>query len=168
MKSSHRHHTFNRFFVITVPPVVIGVFLAIAIIYALTNQPNANTARETSSTFETTLIPDNYIVVLKDDSNQHTSADVANEMAKKHGLRVRHAFGKALNGFAATIPAYALEDTKNDPRVAFVTQDRTVHIAGETVPTGVNRVGAPLNKLNKGTKVGVAVIDTGIDLTHRD
>lgn len=37
----------------------------------------------------------------------------------------------------------------------------------QVVPTGISRVGA-INLLNKGTGVGVAVIDTGIDLTHPD
>lgn len=37
----------------------------------------------------------------------------------------------------------------------------------QVIPTGINRIGAA-NLLNKGTGVGVAVIDTGIDLTHPD
>ena len=36
----------------------------------------------------------------------------------------------------------------------------------QTVPTGISRIG--LNGTNEGTGIGVAVIDTGIDLTHPD
>lgn len=38
--------------------------------------------------------------------------------------------------------------------------------SSQVTPTGISRIG--LNSLNKGTGVGVAVIDTGIDLSHPD
>ncbi|MBI2613184.1 MAG: S8 family serine peptidase [Candidatus Levybacteria bacterium] len=111
------------------------------------------------------VIPDKFIVVLKDDvGNPQT---VANEMARTHGLSVEHVYSTALKGFSATIPQARLDKVKGDSRVQFVSEDRVVEAFAQTTPTGVSRVNAPVNT-NKGTGIGVAVIDTGIDLAHPD
>ncbi len=111
------------------------------------------------------VIPNTFIVVLKD--NAGNPQDVANEMAKTHGLSVEHVYTTALKGYSVTIPQARLDKVKGDPRVQFVSEDRVVEIFAQTTPTGINRVNAPANT-NKGTGIGVAVIDTGIDLTHPD
>ncbi len=111
------------------------------------------------------VIPNNFIVVLKD--NVENPQDVANEMARTHGLSVEHVYTTALKGFSATIPQARLDKVKGDARVQFVSEDRVVEAFTQAIPTGVSRVNAPANT-NKGTGIGVAVIDTGIDLTHPD
>lgn len=111
------------------------------------------------------VIPDKFIVVLKD--TVENPQDVANEMARTHGLSVEHVYATALKGFSATIPAARLDKVKGDTRVQFVSEDRVVEAFAQTTPTGISRVNAPANS-NKGTGIGVAVIDTGIDLTHAD
>ncbi len=111
------------------------------------------------------LIPNDFIVVLKD--NVGNPQDIANEMARIHGLSIEHVYFSALKGFSATIPQARLNKIKDDNRVQFVSEDRAVEAFAQTSPTGVNRINAPANS-NKGTGVGVAVIDTGIDLTHPD
>lgn len=111
------------------------------------------------------IIPDKFIVVLKDDVGN--AQEVANEMAKTHGLSVEHVYSAALKGFSATIPQARLDKVKNDARVQFVSEDKVVEAFSQTTPTGISRVNAPVNP-NKGTGIGVAVIDTGIDLTHPD
>src|SRR3989344_8023189 len=111
------------------------------------------------------VIPNNFIVVLKD--NVGNPQDVANEMARTHGLSVEHVYTTALKGFSATIPQARLDKVKGDGRVQFVSGDRIVEAFTQTTPTGISRVNASANT-NKGTGVGVAVIDTGIDLTHPD
>lgn len=117
------------------------------------------------------VVPDQYIVVLKDDQNVD---GVADELVKNKGLDVEHRYGAALKGFSAKIPSGKLNEVKNDPRVQFVSEDRIVsitsHLSGnsvQTLPTGINRVYADINP-NEATGVGVAVIDTGIDLDHPD
>lgn len=117
------------------------------------------------------VVPDQYIVVLKDDTDVNSVAD---EMVKTKGLGVEHRYTAALKGFSAKIPSGKLNDVKADPRVQFVSEDRIVSIAShlsgssvQTLPTGVNRVDADVNS-NEGSGVGVAVIDTGIDLDHPD
>jgi subtilisin family serine protease len=57
--------------------------------------------------------------------------------------------------------------------VLFVSQDRTVSIAAQSLPTGVNRIEGDLSSTRSGNgsgavNVAVAVIDTGIDLDHPD
>lgn len=119
-------------------------------------------------------IPGKYIVVLKDSTPNPNQ--VANEMAKTHGLGVDQVYEHALKGFAATIPDARLEAVKKDTRVDFVSDDREVttfaknppvSVAAQQLPTGIDRINAE-NKTNKGAGVNVAVIDTGIDLKHPD
>ncbi len=111
------------------------------------------------------VIPNNFVVVLKDDVGNPQA--VANEMVRTHGLSVEHVYTTALKGFSATIPQARLDKVKEDSRVQFVSEDRVVEAFAQTTPTGISRVNAPVNP-NKGTGIGVAVIDTGIDLTHPD
>lgn len=122
-----------------------------------------------------------YIVVLKDGVEYPLA--VATEMSAKHGLGIIHAYQHAIKGFAATIPDGKLASVKNDSRVEFVSEDRQVFALDkpeftgkpassvmqppQSLPTGVNRINAE-NKTNKGAGINVAVIDTGIDLSHPD
>ncbi len=108
-----------------------------------------------------------YIVVLKDSQDSEVTAG---ELARSHGLGLGHVYKYALNGFAAAIPVNKLQAIKNDPRVEFVSEDRHVSILSQTLPTGINRIDAKktLTHTNKGTGINVAILDTGIDLTHPD
>ena len=129
------------------------------------------------------VIPEHYIVVLQDIAVK-SLPDVANEMAKTHGLTMRHIYRHALKGFSARIPDHKLEILKKDPRVKRVDPDRIVYAMGkppgkgkpgggetalpQTLPTGINRIDAEENKTNRPVDVDIAVIDTGIDLDHPD
>ncbi len=110
-----------------------------------------------------------YIVVLKEDQ---TTDSVADEFARTKNIGVDLRYTKALKGFSARIPSDRLAEVKGDPRVKFVSENRIVNItshntASQILPTGINRIDAETTA-NKGTGVGVAVIDTGIDLSHPD
>jgi len=117
-------------------------------------------------------VPGQYIVVLQPDTN---AADVANEMAQANGLGIQHVYSHALSGFAARIPDARLARIQADPRVLSVEPDQVVTLLAGEVPTGVERIFADDNT-NIGidgvddvrVDVDVAVIDTGIDLTHPD
>ncbi len=79
----------------------------------------------------------------------------------------------ALNGYAATLPPAALDTIKADSRVAFVSPDREVHATAQTLPTGINRIDADTSSTLAGNgsgsvNVNVAVIDTGINVSHPD
>ncbi len=114
------------------------------------------------------VVPGQYIVVFKDTVSR--PADAASEMARTHGLGLLHTYNFAIKGYAATIPAARLNAVKADSRVLFVSEDRVVSIGAQTLPTGIDRIDAEqtATHTNKGTGVNVAVIDTGINLTHPD
>ena len=130
-----------------------------------------------------------YIVVFN--SNVDKVANVVNEMAVLNGFLPSHKYGHTIKGFAAQLNDKQLLKIKTDFRVAFVSEDREVSIAKppggcdpwpsckddedpdpdpvptQEVPTGISRIGSPTSG-NVGTGIGVAVIDTGIDMSHPD
>jgi subtilisin len=126
------------------------------------------------------VVPGQYIVVLKDSVTD--SSTVASEMGRTHGLSIAQEYSHALKGFSATIPAARLNAVKNDPRVAFVSEDRVVAANGkpsesakggtvtppppQVIPFGIQRIGATSGATGAG--VGVAIIDTGINAAHPD
>lgn len=112
-----------------------------------------------------------YIVVFKDGVGDASVA--ANDMARTHGLGLQYTYNYALKGFAAAIPDARLAAIKADPRVAFISENREVHAIAQTLPTGVDRIEGDLSSTASGNgsgsvNIAVAVIDTGIDLTHPD
>ena len=88
----------------------------------------------------------------------------------------RHEYKRALKGFAAQLSAADVRALRRDPEVALVSPDLQVHAlacaplaAGESVPTGVARIeAANAREGHEASSVGVAVLDTGIDLDHPD
>lgn len=139
-----------------------SLFLVVVLLLSLSSIAAAKPAPASGA------IPGQYIVVFKDSVANPGRA--ANSMAAEHGLGLKHTYRHALKGFAATIPATRLEAVKADARVQFISEDRFVSIEAQTLPTGINRIDAEqtATHTNKGTGVNVAVIDTGIDLTHPD
>lgn len=103
-----------------------------------------------------------YIVILKPGSNP---SGVARSHARL-GVRATLIYRSALRGYAGTIPTSKLAILRRDPRVASIRPDRRFHIAAQTIPTGVKRIGGL--KIGTGSGVNVAVIDTGIDTSHPD
>jgi subtilisin family serine protease len=128
-----------------------------------------------------------YIVVLRDGSNTDL---LAREHAARYGFDVAHLYHTALNGYAAPFSAAVADRLRGDPNVDYVSPDFTDAAPkqpGDSVidpplsapynfqsaPTGVRRIGASTNGktqtlANDGAGIGVAVIDTGIQLNHAD
>jgi subtilisin len=112
-----------------------------------------------------------YIVVLK--GSVESPGAVVAEQAQARGLRVGHLYRHALQGYSAVMTAADAQALRADPRVAHVTPDRPVHLDQQVLPTGIDRVDGELSSTVSGDGAGsvnvdVAVIDTGIDLTHPD
>jgi subtilisin len=125
-----------------------------------------------------TAIDDQYIIMLEPGSSGDAvrrAYDVANPKAFTHGF----------NGFSGRIPPGRLRALENDPRVEAVIPDRVMKgepgppgrtkkggssTSAEMVPSGVARIGAaPTANLGvTGAGVGIAVIDSGVDLGHID
>jgi subtilisin len=112
-----------------------------------------------------------YVVVLEDSASART---VASAHAERFGLDVGHVYTSALQGYSATMPASVAALVEAAPAVAWVQEDRPVATTAQTLPTGINRSNAdasPTAKINGADErvdVDVAVIDTGVDLSHPD
>jgi subtilisin family serine protease len=117
------------------------------------------------------VVDDSYIVVLKDGVPPAA-------VAKRHGVSARFEYSAVANGFAAALPAAALANVLKDGDVALVVEDREVVAIGkpsgggttqpaQVVPAGIQRIGAS-GLAFTGAGVGVAVVDTGIDLANQD
>ena len=93
---------------------------------------------------------------------------------RRHGFRSTHRFRHAIDGFAARLTARDARALRDDPEVAFVQPDEMLRAArlplsdGETVPTGVLRIGAAgaAAGVHAPSAAAVAVLDTGVDLSH--
>jgi subtilisin len=112
-----------------------------------------------------------YIVVLNDTITRPGA--VAAQHARRYGLDLTHVYGSAIRGYAARIPAAAVDRIRADARVAFLSPDRPVRAVAQTLPTGINRIEGDLSSTVSGNGSGavtvdVAVIDTGIDVDHPD
>jgi subtilisin family serine protease len=124
------------------------------------------------------VIPGHYIVRLQDDCD-------ADAVARAHGVRAVHVYDSAVRGFAGALSTGQLRTLRRDRRVLAVESDQrvtvlgrvvndgtlaavTVTSSGDLVPTGVDRIDAELNPCSNAAAVGIAIIDTGICLTHPD
>jgi subtilisin len=109
------------------------------------------------------VIPGRYIVVLNDDAGDPRG------VAASHGLQPDNVYGHVLKGFAAAIPAQALKGLQHNPHVNWIEPDRVVTaIELQTLPTGIDRIDAEQTFTGAPVDVDIAIIDTGIDLTHPD
>jgi subtilisin len=120
--------------------------------------------------------PTNPYVIVFDDgavANVGTRIDTLQQVL---GFTSKLRYSSALDGFAADLTDDQAAQLAATPGVAFVTPDVTVSAmglatlaAGETVPAGIRRVGAVGGtQAHAGSSVGIAVLDTGIDLANRD
>ena len=110
-----------------------------------------------------------YIVVLKPIAN--VDAMVAQET--KLGATVTNAYYTALKGFAITMPTDWVPLLQADSRVSYVVADQPARLTAQVLPTGIDRIDGELSSTHSGdgtgsVNVNVAVIDSGIDVTHPD
>jgi subtilisin len=128
-------------------------------------------------------IPGRYIVVLKE--SVADPGAVAAVHARRYGVQEGHVYRNVLPGYAAVIPGGRLAALRADRDVAFVAADSSFTAAAaqpadcgdpsivQCVTRASRRVGAPDSSARSGDGRGsvplnVAVVDTGIELTHPD
>jgi subtilisin family serine protease len=125
-------------------------------------------------------IPDQYIVVLKDDVPAADVASHADGLSRAHGGLTGHVYTHALKGFSARMPEAAARALSMNPHVEYVEEDG---LASATVTQlnppswGLDRIDQrdlPLNNAYTyasnitGAGVNAYVLDTGIKPTHAD
>src|SRR5206468_13115770 len=64
------------------------------------------------------------------------------QVLSRHGVKARHVFGHALNGFAGEISADQLEALSQDPRIELIEPELELYSTAQTLSTGVKRIGA--------------------------
>jgi len=133
--------------------------------------PPASPAAARGAAREGQVIPDQYVVVFKDDVRD--APGLARQLAAAHGGTVRYTYQHAIKGFAATLSAAAAEALRRNPNVDYVLQDERVKLVAAS--WGLDRVDQrdlPLNGSYTynatGSGVTVYVIDTGIETSHWD
>jgi subtilisin family serine protease len=145
--------------------MILAGFFAVLSIFSIQSRLFAETSD---------IVPNRYIVVFKDDvADPEIDSD---DLKQRHALVKFLVFRHALKGFAATIPPAKLKEVLADPRVAFVSPERIFHTTAQYQPTGIDRINAEVStsagrtglRIDNSQPVDVAVIDTGIDLTHPD
>lgn len=143
--------------------------LAFATVLALLSAVTVFSDGDTADARGGTQAATRYIVVLQDGVSP-------GDVAARYGAVPDVAYRHALTGFSARLTSSQAAALRADPRVAIVEEDQVVTIAGgHEVPTGVQRIFADDNP-NIGIDgaddlridVDVAVIDTGISLSHPD
>ncbi|MBK8045778.1 MAG: S8 family serine peptidase [Anaerolineales bacterium] len=124
------------------------------------------------------IVPGEYIVVLKDSSNERqveSSAAFANRIAAQYGGTVLFTYDSVLNGFAIAMSADAATAVAAEPDVDYVEPNTVVTADTSQIGAtwGLDRIdqrNRPLNTVYgygpNGTGVHAYIIDTGIRGTH--
>ncbi len=122
-------------------------------------------------------IPGQYIVVFKPGTARAAVSNAISASVEKMGGKVVHRYGAALSGFAAKLPAKALNALRHNPNVAFIEADQWIDVKGSqsNATWGIDRIDQtdlPLNGVYNynytGNGVNVYVIDTGIHISHNE
>jgi subtilisin len=123
--------------------------------------------------------PARYIVVLDD---AQTSADAyapvrrseTVRVASELGIEPEQVYGTAFAGFAGHLTGRQVQRLLATGRIAAIVPDTETHLAAQTVPTGVQRIGtlangtAKIDGVDDPMPIDIAVLDTGIDPSHPD
>jgi len=122
--------------------------------------------------------PDDWIVVFK--PGVADPPGLARRLVSEHGGTIRFTYQYAIQGFAATLPAQALNGIRNNPNVDYVEADGVVTIDGSgsdgsPKSWGLDRIDEtdlPMDGAYSwgydGSGVHAYIIDTGIRATHND
>ena len=161
-------------------PLVVGLGVAVTATLSLSG-PGASAGERDAPAMaplhragKPSEIPGRYIVVMEPRSDRGDRA-AAQRAAAGHGGKVSLEYGAALSGFAAELPARALEALRRNPNVDYIEADAEVSASDtqSSPPWGLDRVdqrSLPLSGSYRydGTGAGVTayIIDSGIRKAH--
>jgi subtilisin family serine protease len=147
----------------------------VAVLVGVLGASGGGAAPDTSAGGPSKAIPGQLIVQVRSGADP---AVVGARHAQPHGGLVLAVYRHALHGFAIRVPPQRAEraraELRADPDVLLVEPDLVVEAAAQTLPTGVNRIEADKNPtakidgVDERVKTTIAVIDTGVDLSHPD
>jgi subtilisin len=97
-------------------------------------------------------------------------------LSKQYGFIPVLQYSSALAGFSAQLTSTQVSELQATSAIAYVTPDQTFTASGlqalksgETLPVGIRRVvSATTTQVHTASGVGIAVLDTGIDLSNTD
>ena len=153
--------------------LVFGFVLAACVVPAVASATGGSVSSRSAA--DANVIDGSYIVVYE--SSVRTVESATDQRERALGFRAVHRYHSALRGFSAELSGDQLAALESDPDVSFIQQDRTVtatgwvpRAAGEpNPPTGIRRiVAAKATEVRQKALDNVAVIDTGINLSHSD
>ena len=150
------------------PPAVLALLAVLLLSPVATANADAR-SREAPET-----IPGQYIVTYERSVDSPSAKTSGLERTK--GFKSRHRYGRALKGFSAKLSPSQVRGLRADPQVELVVPDRPVKASaniplasGDEAPAGVRRIDAATStSVRAKSGANVAVIDTGVDLSHRD
>ncbi|MDP8908488.1 MAG: S8 family serine peptidase, partial [Chloroflexota bacterium] len=160
-----RHHRGNMGSVVI---VLLAIGLTLSSLMPVFEAAGAAAQNSSQQQAQVPLPPPGRVIVVLQPGAR--AADVARGV----NATPRQVYGRVFNGFAATLPAAAIQALARNPNVAYLAGDKPVEAVAQTQPTGVQRIGATGNAVaaidGVDTRVGadIAVIDTGIDPSHPD
>jgi len=115
-----------------------------------------------------TVIPGRFICMVDDFEDAFTLGQAA---VRATGGALGHVYTDALKGFSIQVPpGMVMANLRARPGIVHVEPDIVVSTCDIMVPTGVNRIDAE-GVLGAGidcSGIGIAIIDTGIDVDHPD
>ena len=115
-------------------------------------------------------IQNQWIAVLKSDSDPNENS----QNARANGAEINHVYSNTIKGFSFKANNdKILGKILQNPNILYVEPDYYVSTDSQTISTGISRIGSTTNSIKSGdgqgsVDVDIAIIDTGIDLTHPD
>ena len=146
---------------------------------ALLVGPPPSRAQEDPPKFRQTenAVPNEYIVVLKDETEASLVDSTSENLAKSYGGQIRYTYEYALKGFSVSMSEKDAMALSEDSQVEFVEENgmASLNTTQFNPPWGLDRIDQRFRPLsatysydNTGTAVFAYIIDTGIRATHAD
>ena len=107
-----------------------------------------------------------------ENSNKSTQNQLIKDWAGKYNMSVRRQFGYLMNAFEATLPESKIDDLRDELEVASVEKERLYYPLNDLKSIheiqGVTKAFKSSHKNLDGRGMVISIIDSGIDINHKD